>query len=199
MRRRDFILTLARDAMIERLEPILVDAKVVVDLGNRNRSTRRALKRRFRGARVVSMNGDPTIPLEDGTVDVVFANLVLPRIGDPAPLFAEVARVLREGGLLAFSTLGPDTLPDLLDMHHVGDAAVRAGLRDPVLDVDRTSLKYKNADMRRQDLAELGLSDTFAAEKSSLELELVYGHCWGPGPRAHDGEVRIDPAQITKR
>lgn len=199
MRRHDFILTLARDAMIERLEPILVEARVVVDLGKRNRSTRRALKRRFRGARLVSMDGDGTIPLGDGSADVVFANLVLPRTGDPAPLFAEVARVLRKGGLFAFSTLGPDTLPHLLDMHHVGDAAVRAGLRDPVLDVDRTSLNYKTADLRRRDLAELGLPDTVAAEESSLELELVYGHCWGPGPRAHDGGVRIDPAQITRR
>lgn len=199
MRRRDFILTLARNAMIERLEPILVDARVVVDLGNRNRSARRALKRRFRGARVVSMGGNGTIPLEDGSVDVVFANMVLPRIGDPAPMFAEVARVLRKGGLFAFSTLGPDTLPDLLDMHYVGDAAIRAGLRDPVLDVDRTSLNYENADLRRRDLAELGLPDTFAAEKCSLELELVYGHCWGPGPRVDDGGVRIDPAQITRR
>jgi malonyl-CoA O-methyltransferase len=199
MRRRDFILKLARDAMIERLEPILVDAKVVVDLGSRNRSARRALKRRFRGARVVPMEGDGAIRLEDGTVDVVFANLVLPRIGDPAPLFAEVARVLREGGLFAFSTLGPDTLPDLLDLHDVGDAAVRAGFRDPVLDVDRASLNYESADLRRRDLADLGLSDAFSAEKSSLELELVYGHCWGPGPRAHDGGIRIDPAQITRR
>jgi malonyl-CoA O-methyltransferase len=199
MRRRDFILTLARDAMIERLEPILVDANVVVDLGSGNRSTRRALKRRFRGARIVPMDGDAAIRLEDGSVDVVFANLVLPRIGDPAALFADVARVLRLGGLFAFSTLGPDTLPDLLDLHDVGDAALRAGLRDPVLDVDRTSLNYESADLRRRDLAELGLSDTIAAEKSSLELELVYGHCWGPGPRPDDGDIIIEPARITRR
>ncbi len=197
--RRDFIRTLARDALLERLEPILVDAKTVVDLGNGDRSTRRALKRRFRGARIVSLEGERALRLEDGVVDVVFANLLLPRIGDPVPLFVEVARVLRKGGLFAFSTLGPDTLPELLDMHHVGDAAVRAGLLDPVLDVDRATVSYESENLRQRDLADLGLPGADAAGDSSMELELVYGHCWGAGPRSRDGGVLIDPAQITRR
>lgn len=199
MRRRDFIHVLARDALLERLKPVLVDAKTVVDLGTRDRSTKRSLKRQFRGARIVSMDGEGAIRFDDGAVDVVFANLLLPRIGDPAPLFAEVARVLRKGGLFAFSTLGPDTLPQLLDMHDVGDAAVRAGLRDPVLDVDRATLSYASADLRRRDLADLGLPDAGAFEETILELELVYGHCWGPGPVGRDRGIRIDPAEITRR
>ena len=64
-----------------------------------------------------------------------------------------------------------------LDMHDVGDAAVRAGLRDPVLDVDRV----------RTDAA------------PGCDMELIYGHCWGPGPQSASGEYRIEPMQIGRR
>ena len=194
--------------MLERLEPVLVDANMVVDLGAGGASSRRRLKRRFRGAKVVSLDiasDTGAIPLDDGVADVVFANLLLPRCGDPAALFSEVARVLRQDGLFAFSAFGPDTLPELgfPDMHIVGDAALRAGLRDPVLDVDRTILGYDKLSVLHRDLADLGLSDSPAAGEKplelELELELVYGHCWGAGPAARDGSVRIDPAQITRR
>ena len=50
------------------------------------------------------------LPLADGTVDVIFANLLLPWIDDPEQFFREAARVLRKEGLLVFSTLGPDSL-----------------------------------------------------------------------------------------
>jgi len=199
MRRRDFIRSLARDALVERLEPVRVDATAVVELGSGDRSTRRLLKRRFRGATVTSVETGDTAALGDGSVDVVFANLVLPRVGDPGAVFAEVVRILRRGGLFAFSTLGPDTLPGLPDMHDVGDAAVRAGLRDPVLDVDRATLSYESMDGLHRDLHELGFSEADAAGRRRLQLELVYGHCWGPGAAARDGDIRIDPAQITRR
>ena len=109
------------------------------------------------------------------------------------------------------------------DMHDLGDAAVRAGLRDPVLDVDRLSVTYQDADALFRDLtgcgarnciADRGLSLTgkgrFAAMTTALEqqrrdgvieldLELVYGHCWGSAARAPEGEYRIDPTRIGRR
>ncbi len=203
---QDFIRTLARDALLERLQPIVVEARTVIDFGRGRASDKRALKRRFRGARVVSVDvkGETcAIPFDDGAIDVVVANLFLPGVIDPGRLFTEVARALRKDGLFAFSTFGPDTLPELgfPDMHDVGDAAVRAGLRDPVLDVDRSTLSYENFDLLEKDLADLGLRAGAGMQDSpaSLELELVYGHCWGPGPAAKDGGIRIDPAQITRR
>jgi hypothetical protein len=33
----------------------------------------------------------------------------------------------------------------------------------------------------------------------SLELELVYGHCWGGGPRSDPGDVRINANNIPLR
>lgn len=206
MRRRDFISTLAGDALLERLEPIVVDAKTVLDLGAGKSPNRRALKRRFRGARIIRYDVSDRqceIAFDDGAVDIVIANLLLPRIGNMQGLFTEIARVLREGGLFAFSTFGPDTLPALRfpDMHDVGDTVMRTGFRNPVLDVDRSTLSYENRDVLARDLDDLGLLDAAnsLASPVSLELELVYGHCWGAGAASRDGAVRIDPAHITRR
>ncbi len=179
------------------------------------------------------------IPLADQSVDVVFSNQLLPWVDDVAAVFSEVGRVLRENGLFLFAGLGPDSFSTLRrawqnadagphvhlfpDMHDLGDAAVRAGLLDPVLDVDRLSVTYPDAAALFRDLtgsgarnclADRGLSltgkDRFAAMTSALhrgrkdglielELELVYGHCWGSGPRVRDGEIRIAPARIGRR
>ena len=73
-------------------------------------------------------------------------------------LSPKYAAILKPEGLFVFSTFGPDTLRELrsawaeadtynhvnrfLDMHDVGDALVRAGLLEPVLDVDRLQLTY---------------------------------------------------------
>ncbi len=43
------------------------------------------------------------------------------------------------------------------------------------------------------------LAARMADEVLSLRLELVYGHAWGSGPRLPDGEVRFDPALISRR
>jgi SAM-dependent methyltransferase len=45
-----------------------------------------------------------SIPEEDGAVDVVYCKQVLEHVGDPRPLLADVARVLRPGGLFMGST-----------------------------------------------------------------------------------------------
>ncbi|PSQ94285.1 MAG: malonyl-[acyl-carrier protein] O-methyltransferase BioC, partial [Proteobacteria bacterium SW_6_67_9] len=97
-------------------------------------------------------------PLPDHSVDVVLSNLTLQWISDPRVFFTEVRRILRPEGVLMFSTFGPDTLAELrqawaavdhevhintfLDMHDIGDAALAAGLSEPVMDVDRWRRAY---------------------------------------------------------
>ena len=259
----DFIQAHTRDGLLDRLRPITVDASLVLDLGTATGSAVPLLTRRFRGARVLGIDvshGMLTrarrkrgwlarkwfvqadardLPLPDQCADVAFANLLLPGIGDPAPLFGEVNRVLREGGLFAFAALGPDSLQELrqawprtggspqdspfLDMHEFGDAAVRAGLSDPVLDVDRLTVTYPDAAAVFRDLTAMGGRNSrysgsrgligrtrYAAMLDALEggrkdgllrfgLEIVYGHCWGSGRPAAPGEFRIDPARIARR
>ena len=124
------------------------------------------------------------IPLGDASVDVVFANMLLPWIDDPAAAFREIARVLGENGLFAFSTLGPDSLLELrdawravdtgvhvrqfADMHDIGDAIVRAGLRDPVLDVDRLSVSYQSRDALFRDITATGARNTLQKRARGL-------------------------------
>lgn len=111
------------------------------------------------------------LPLADNSVDLVYANLAL-QWCELTAAFAEIQRVLRPGGLLMFSTLGPDTLQELrqswatvdnyphinvfLDMHDVAEAMFAAGLSDPVLDSDRHSLLYADIVSMMRDLQQLG-------------------------------------------
>jgi malonyl-CoA O-methyltransferase len=179
------------------------------------------------------------LPFEDQSIDVVFSNLMLPWLDDPTAIFTEVARVLRHDGLFIFATLGPDSLNSIrqawrnvdegphvnrfLDMHDIGDAAVHARLRDPVLDVDRMTVTYANSEALFQDLTAMGARNSLLHRDRSLgaarrfqamtgqlerqrqggllqvELEIVYGHCWGSGPRATGAEVRVAAGQIGRR
>ena len=111
------------------------------------------------------------LPLADNSVDFVYANLAL-QWCELTPAFKEIQRVLRPGGLLMFSTLGPDTLQELryswatvdnyphinvfLDMHDVAEAMFAAGLTDPVLDSDRHCLLYPDVIAMMRDLQQLG-------------------------------------------
>ncbi len=112
------------------------------------------------------------LPLPDHSVDVLYSNLCFQWVDDLANLFGECMRVLKPGGLMVFSSFGPDTLMELraawaevdqqphvsrfLDMHDVGDAMLAAGLRDPVLDVFRYTLTYSEPRTLLEDLQGLG-------------------------------------------
>ena len=259
----DFVHRVTRDGLVERIAPMSVDARTVLDLGAATGSATDALKRRFRGARVVAVDLSAAmlqkakskrswfsrfnavqadvaaLPFADGSVDVVFSNLLLPWVDEPTAAFREVARVLRENGLFAFSTLGPDSLLALrdawrtiddgahvnrfLDMHDIGDALVRSGLRDPVLDVDRLSVTYDCPSALFRDLTASGARNSllrrrrtltgkrrFAAVTAALfdaknqvplrlDLELVYGHCWGGSTPRDDGGIGIAASDIPVR
>lgn len=173
------------------------------------------------------------LPLPDRSVDVLYSNLCFQWIDDLAALFAECVRVLKPGGLLAFSSFGPDTLKELraawaavdershvsrfLDMHDVGDAMLNAGLRDPVLDVNRYTLTYSEPRALLKELKGLGASHADRARERHLTgkshyramlgayeamrvdgripatWEVVTAHAWGPPPgqarRTPEGEI----------
>lgn len=68
----------------------------------------------------------------------------------------EMHRSLEVGGLLMFSTFGPDTLKELracfsdgyehtlrfVDMHDYGDMLIECGFTDPVMDAERLTVTY---------------------------------------------------------
>ncbi|CAG0911939.1 unnamed protein product, partial [Cyprideis torosa] len=114
----------------------------------------RARKRGRLLRRPLPVCGDArALPVADDSVDLLFSSLMLQWCHPVDEYFGEFNRVLRPGGLLMFSTFGPDTLRELksawgevdkavhvhnfLDMHDLGDAMVRSGLADPVVDAER--------------------------------------------------------------
>jgi malonyl-CoA O-methyltransferase len=100
------------------------------------------------------------LPLASGALDLVWSNLVLHSVVEPLPAFAEFLRALRVGGLLLFTTFGPDTLKELraafigvdrathvgrfIDMHDLGDMLVETGFADPVMDAEFITLTYSD-------------------------------------------------------
>ena len=193
---------------MDRLDPIVIDAESILDLGGATGSASRALSKRFRRSRVVvldashamlrearskrswfsrvsTLQGDATaLPLQAGSVSLVFSNLLIPWIDDLQALFTEVTRVLKPGGLFAFSTLGPDSLSELrdawaavddrahinpfADMHDVGDGLVRAGLGDPVLDTDFLKVTYRDTGSLFRDLTLLGARNSLSGRRRTL-------------------------------
>lgn len=109
-----------------------------------------------------------TLPLASASVDCIWSSLALQWCETPDRAFAEALRVLRPGGLLLFSTLGPNTLHELrtafasvdghahvnrfIDMHDLGDALGRAGFAAPVMEMENLVMTY---DSVREVLADL--------------------------------------------
>lgn len=113
-----------------------------------------------------------SLPLPDGSVDVAFSNLMLHHCPDPGAILTEARRVLRSPGVLTFTTFGPDSLLELgqawatadrfshispfADMHNVGDALVRAGFTEPVIDSQVLTITYGEVDSLIADLRNAG-------------------------------------------
>ena len=176
------------------------------------------------------------LPFADGVMDLVFSNLALQWCNDLDRTLADVRRVLAPGGLFMFTTFGPDTLRELrtawqtadpdhvhvnafVDMHDIGDALVRAGFADPVMDMEMIVLTYPDLARLMADLRAIGATNAnlgrgrglatrarFKALASAYEAfrqpegvlpatyEVVYGHAWAPqtaapGPSRPRGRV----------
>ena len=113
-----------------------------------------------------------SLPLVDRSVDLIVCNASI-QWCDPARVFSEFARVLRDDGLMLFSSFGPDTLKELrtawqetnpeiehvhlyYDMHDLGDIMQERGLTDPVVDMQAMTMTYTSAEEVLQDLKRLG-------------------------------------------
>ena len=157
-----------------------------------------------RGARLDLVHGDvEALPFASQSIDLVFANLVLPWC-DPARALAEFARVLAPNGLLLLSSTGPATLEQVrrawravddrvhvhgsIDMQTLGDLVAGAGFREPVLDTDRVTLSYSSATTLHRELKALGASNVAGGRRRSLtgkQRFAAYESCL----RAHAGEA----------
>lgn len=188
--------------MLERLDYVKLEPRRVLDAGSG--PPQRALGRRYRKAEVIALDfslrmlqaraswldffgkgksicGDITrLPVAQGAIDLVWSNMALHWVADPLAALREFHRVLAVGGLVMFSTLGPDTLAELraaagearvhrfADMHDLGDMLVAAGFADPVMDMERLTVQYASGAALLADLRASGQTHAAAARARGL-------------------------------
>jgi len=188
------------DRLLRRLEAIRYTPEVILDIGAGTGDNSRGLLQFYPKARVITADlstgmlaqarrkgsrwnrwrGRQTflaadmegLPLADASVDMVFSNLTVQWCQDLESVFRECRRVLKPGGMMMYTTLGPDTLKELrdswrqadgrvhvnafMDMHDIGDAMLRARLAEPVMDVEYFKLTYSEVGSLMRELKVLG-------------------------------------------
>ena len=185
------------------------------------------------------------LPFADASADLIVSNLMLQWCPDLDRALAEFRRVLAPGGLLMFTTFGPDTLKELraawaevdaanhvnafIDMHDVGDALMRAGFSEPVMDAELLTVTYPQLLPLMKDLKSIGahnVSDgrqrgmtgrqrldrvAAAYEKWRVDdvlpatYEVIYGHAWAAEAssankdKGSDGGVRVQLGELRRQ
>lgn len=196
------------DRLLERLDYCRLKPRRVLDLGTGTGYAVKALQGRYRKARIIALDfahamllqarrrgtwrraplclcaDAERLPLADGAVDLILSNATIQWCNDLDATFAECLRVLSPGGLLMFSTFGPDTLQELrrawsmvdghthvspfADMHDLGDGLVRARFTDPVMDVERLTVTYETLHDLMSDLKGIGARNATAQRPRGL-------------------------------
>jgi malonyl-CoA O-methyltransferase len=148
------------------------------------------------------------LPFARASISLVWSNLMLNWLADPLPALREAHRVLEVGGMLMFSSLGPDTLKELraalpdahgervhrfIDMHDLGDALVAAGFSDPVMDMEVLTLTYADADALLQDLRLSGSANASTARPRGLAGKSA----WAAARAALDARRRDGRLPVT--
>jgi malonyl-CoA O-methyltransferase len=198
-----------RGELLERVHFFKLEPRVILDLGCGTGAAAAQLRRRFARAQVIALDSAylmahaarrgqrfwrrfecvcadaSALPLRARSVDLVFSNLMLQWCDDPQALFSEVQRVLRPGGLLLFSTLGPETLQELrtawmsadtavshvsafADMTGLAQAMSRSGLSEPVMDREVHTTHYPEVRALMSELRALGATHAGADRRRSL-------------------------------
>ncbi len=180
----------------------------VLDLGAGTGTFTAALMKRYRRADVVALDiarpmlervqqragwfrkpgcvcGDSeSLPFADDSFDLIFSNLMLQWCTDLPATFVELRRVLSPGGLLMFTTFGPDTLMELrasweavdgyshvnsfIDLHDVGDSLVHTRWAEPVMDSEYITVTYRELRGLMQDLKQIGAHNVTSGRPRGL-------------------------------
>jgi len=198
---------------LERLDLVKLDPAAIIDAGCGTGFASPALHKRYPRAKLVALDIAPAmlrkarsrisvwkkwigsnrdvfvcgdnerLPLRSACVDMLWSNLAFQWVNDLPAVFAESQRVLRPGGLLMFTTFGPDTLKELraacaadgkvhvnrfIDMHDIGDMMIGAGFADPVMDMEYVTLTYTDVRSVMRELKALGAHNVAVGRNRGL-------------------------------
>lgn len=193
--------------LLARFDIMKINPDRLLDFGAREGAARQGLRQRFPKASIVSyecsecllhqfsrrwyQRAAPRVcgsyeqlPFKDRTFEVIFSNLTLHWLNDLPLLLREWHRLLKPGGLLLFSTFGPDTLKELrtsfaahsqyshihdfMDMHDIGDALIRAHFENPVMDMEYIQMRYQGISELFQDLKSMGATNARLDRRKGL-------------------------------
>lgn len=195
------------EQLLERLQFIKLEPTRILDIGCGTGLLTQQLQRKYSAAQTIALDiahgmtiyakekhiepnlffvcGDTTqIPLPTQSVDLIFSNFTLHWCDDLNAVFAECQRILKPGGLMLFTMLGPSTLTELrqswaqvddfkhvhafFDMHDIGDCMLRNQFHDPVMDIDPYVLTYTNVFGLMRDLKDIGAHNLSAGRRLGL-------------------------------
>lgn len=257
--------------LLERLDYIRLQPHTIADIGTGTGHLSKALAQRYKKARIIATDLAPNmlraarrhaaplarllhrqsfvcgdaerLPFAPQTMDMIFSNLTLQWCSDLDKVFAEFRRLLRPGGLVLFSTFGPDTLKELrdswsvvdkavhvgafIDMHDIGDALLRSGFADPVMDAERFTLTYPDVYGVMNELKALGAHNAATGRPRTLTgkgrlrtmaaayeryrdngrlpatFEVAYGLAWAPAVSSannrEEGVVKVPLSALQGR
>jgi malonyl-CoA O-methyltransferase len=194
--------------MLDRLDYIRLEPRTILDAGAGTGEATAALLKRYPKARVIAldfalpmlhearkrgrfMRRPATVcadleqlPLATASVDLVYSNAALQWCTDLEGTLRDLRRVLKPGGLLMFSTFGPDTLRELrqawsevdhtphvspfLDMHDIGDMLMKSRFAEPVMDAEYITMTYRNARELMRDIKGIGAHNAMEGRHRGL-------------------------------
>jgi malonyl-CoA O-methyltransferase len=196
------------DRLLEKLQYVKLAPRRILDAGTGTGEAILPLQKMYRKAEVVALDiseqmlhmaatrsswlrpslqvcgNVEALPFADNSFDLVFSSLSLQWCNDLDAALQNFMRVLKPGGLLVFTSFGPDTLKELrhswqvvdkavhvnqfIDMHDVGDALVRSHFAAPVMEAEIIRLQYSDVDGLLADLRAIGANVTAQGHRRGL-------------------------------
>jgi malonyl-CoA O-methyltransferase len=227
------IQKLAADELLQRLAYFALEPQRVLDLGSGRCRTSTTLQQRFAQAQILAFDpswealnqaGAPgwfrrrryqrvcaaigALPLREHSIDLVLSHLLLPRWPLLEVALCEIARVLRPGGVLLFSSaqadfgdIASEPAPDLAGW---GQLLLHAGFSEPVMDVERHRITYRGVEALTEDLAAAAI-DVDRSTAPSVTYELIAGAAFAARDRPDksrapaSGEVLIPLGSVARK
>ncbi len=196
------------DRLLQRLDYVKLDPLRALDLGAGTGYISKQLLQRYPKSKIVAVDialsmlkktaqhrnwlrkpsvvcaSAESLPFKQASFDLVISNLMFQWCDNLTEVFTGINQVLTGGGLLTFTTFGPDTLRELrqswsevdgyehtstfIDMHDVGDSLMQAGFQQPVVDMETITLTYTSLFSLMKDLKNIGASNAAVKRNKGL-------------------------------